>query len=148
MSEIDLIPGKIDPKEGSIRRIYVDDFLSEKHIYNGSSWTHVCRSPKCTEEPYFNGLCKEHHEVQIKTNIEGEIRERNGRRYRWMINQWVPICSHNYCDEKLMRGTNYCKVHNNHMYNSHEILSRIYNMCEKEILIKLRKKNKNNDPGE
>jgi hypothetical protein len=145
---LDLIPGKIEPIVGSIKTVYIDNFLSEKHIYDGRRWNPACRWDMCTEEPTHNELCEEHNLCQIRINVEGEIIVKGPRRYRWTSNKWIMICNIGFCEAPAC-NSGYCKKHNKKslmagptMYSSQQSFANIYNMAKNQVVIGRQKQQK------
>lgn len=138
----DIIPGKIEPMVGSIRTIRIDNFLSEKHRYNGQNWVPICRFPGCSIE-YVDKtiqLCNAHKIKQM--NIIGEKMQKADRYYKWTGKEWKLLCSVEMCQNYALK-TGKCSIHNNgHItFASNVNAVKMYKDMIEELKIKEMKKN-------
>lgn len=100
--ELDLIDDVVRPGEGSIREVRIDGILDKKAIWNGVKWISCCRYHKCKEfSVIINGLCKKHYSEQVNTNIEGEIKKRGDKSYKWVSKKWKMLCDIHMCKEPV-----------------------------------------------
>lgn len=127
-----------DKKIGTVKTIYIDNYLAEKYIYNGTKWLPICKYSECTEIVDNNILCTEHQDMQIKKCRIGDIYEINDSKFKWDGSSWIKLCSHIFCEEPCLksRTSKYCRTHKKDPYlvnTGHQLLCSFYNKFKNDI---------------
>jgi hypothetical protein len=135
----DLVHGKVDPEKNSIKKIYIDNILSEKLKYDGKKWISCCKYENCDRESEIKDLCEEHYNLQKRICIEGKKVTRGSNVYMWSGSEYKLICSINFCENFATSATSgVCKNHLKNkpiMYSSNQSLSFIYKNIRDDFYI-------------
>jgi hypothetical protein len=139
MNFADLVHGKVDPQKNSIKKIYIDNVLSEKLKYDGKKWNACCKYEDCDEDIDTKDLCSEHYILQKRICIEGEKVSRGSNVYMWAGTEYKLLCSVNFCENYATSASSgLCKNHLKNkpiMYSSNQALSFIFKNIRDEYYI-------------
>jgi hypothetical protein len=143
--ESDVVNFPVALAEGSIKITRIDGFLDSKMIYSNGSWKNICRNHNCHEEPSEtgHGLCRDHHNEQLKNNIVGEKITKGLRTYKWSGKEWKLMCSVYLCtDTASSVKVGKCNKHVKEpekVFASHTGAFDLYNQLKNDLDIRKQK---------